>query len=158
MAPLDSVIERARRLGTALVVGEGGDAVRGQTPRAATVGVAEGGNSALLPAPSARTAVRERRLIGCGHAATQGPSVLLLGTQSSPRGQSVRDYDSGGSGQLCIASRQEEVAYANVKVDGDVTLKVQTNSGATVSGRFVVQGLHACTARFLWRLWCNSCS
>ena len=36
--------------------------------------------------------------------------------------------------------RREEAAYVNVKVDGDVTLKVQTNSGARVSGRFVVQG------------------
>ena len=36
--------------------------------------------------------------------------------------------------------RQEEAAYVNVKVDGDATLKVQTNSGARVSGRFVVQG------------------
>ncbi len=37
--------------------------------------------------------------------------------------------------------RQEEGAYVNVKVDGDVALRVQTNSGATVSGRFVVQGI-----------------
>jgi len=36
--------------------------------------------------------------------------------------------------------RQEEAAYINVKVDGDATLKVQTNTGARVSGRFVVQG------------------
>jgi hypothetical protein len=36
--------------------------------------------------------------------------------------------------------RQEEAAYINVKVDGDVTLKVHTNTGARVSGRFVVQG------------------
>jgi hypothetical protein len=36
--------------------------------------------------------------------------------------------------------RQEEAAYLKVKVDGDVTLKVQTNTGAEVSGRFVVQG------------------
>ena len=36
--------------------------------------------------------------------------------------------------------RQEEAAYLKVKVDGDVTLKVQTNTGAKVSGRFVVQG------------------
>ena len=36
--------------------------------------------------------------------------------------------------------RQEEAAYLNVKVNGDVTLKVQTNAGAKVSGRFVVQG------------------
>jgi hypothetical protein len=36
--------------------------------------------------------------------------------------------------------RQEEAAYLKVKVDRDVTLKVQTNTGAKVSGRFVVQG------------------
>ena len=36
--------------------------------------------------------------------------------------------------------RQEEAAYVNVTVDGDVTLKVQTNSGARLSGRVVVQG------------------
>ena len=36
--------------------------------------------------------------------------------------------------------RQEEAAYVNVTVDGDATLKVQTNPGARVSGRFVVQG------------------
>ena len=36
--------------------------------------------------------------------------------------------------------RQEEAAYLKVKVDGDVTLKVQTNAGAKVSGGFVVQG------------------
>jgi hypothetical protein len=36
--------------------------------------------------------------------------------------------------------RQEEAAYLNVKVNGDVTLKIQTNAGAKVSGRFVVQG------------------
>lgn len=36
--------------------------------------------------------------------------------------------------------RQEEATYVHVKVDADVTLKVQTNSGATVSGRVVVQG------------------
>jgi hypothetical protein len=36
--------------------------------------------------------------------------------------------------------RQGEAAYVNVKVDGDVTLKVQTNSGARASGRFLVQG------------------
>jgi Carboxypeptidase regulatory-like domain len=36
--------------------------------------------------------------------------------------------------------RQEESAYLKVKVDGDVALQVQTNAGAKVSGRFVVQG------------------
>lgn len=36
--------------------------------------------------------------------------------------------------------RQEEAAYLEVEVDGDVTLKVRTNTGAKVSGRFVVQG------------------
>jgi hypothetical protein len=36
--------------------------------------------------------------------------------------------------------RQEEAAYVKVKVNGDVTLKVRTNAGAKVSGRFVVQG------------------
>jgi len=36
--------------------------------------------------------------------------------------------------------RQEEAAYLKVKVDGDVTLKLRTNNGAKVSGRFVVQG------------------
>jgi hypothetical protein len=36
--------------------------------------------------------------------------------------------------------RQEEAAYLNVKVDGDVTWKVQTNAGAKVSGHFVVHG------------------
>jgi hypothetical protein len=36
--------------------------------------------------------------------------------------------------------RQEEAAYLEVTVDGDATLKVQTNNGANVSGRFVVQG------------------
>jgi hypothetical protein len=41
---------------------------------------------------------------------------------------------------VSASSRHEEAAYLNVKVDGDVTLKVQTNTGAKVSGRFVVQG------------------
>jgi hypothetical protein len=41
---------------------------------------------------------------------------------------------------VSTSSRQEEAAYVNVKVDGHVTLKVQTNAGARVSGRFVVQG------------------
>jgi hypothetical protein len=41
---------------------------------------------------------------------------------------------------VSTSHRQEEAAYVNVKVDGDVTLKVQMNSGAKVSGRFVVQG------------------
>jgi hypothetical protein len=36
--------------------------------------------------------------------------------------------------------RREEAAYVNVRVTGDATLKVQTNTGANVSGRFVVQG------------------
>ena len=36
--------------------------------------------------------------------------------------------------------RQEEAAYVNLKVDGDVRLRVQTNSGARVSGRFVFRG------------------
>lgn len=36
--------------------------------------------------------------------------------------------------------RQEEAAYLKVKVDEDVVLKVETNTGAKVSGRFVVQG------------------
>ena len=36
--------------------------------------------------------------------------------------------------------RQEEAAYVDVNVSGDVTLKVQTNPGAKLSGRFVVEG------------------
>jgi hypothetical protein len=43
--------------------------------------------------------------------------------------------------------RQEEAAYLNVKVDGDATLKVQTNAGAKVAGRFVVQGTPGATNR-----------
>jgi hypothetical protein len=44
---------------------------------------------------------------------------------------------------VSTSSRQEEAAYVNVKVERDATLKVQTNSGARVSGRFVVKGLRA---------------
>ncbi|MEO5898106.1 MAG: carboxypeptidase-like regulatory domain-containing protein [Vicinamibacterales bacterium] len=41
---------------------------------------------------------------------------------------------------VSTSHRQEEAAYVDVIVDGDITLNVQTNSGGTVSGRFVVQG------------------
>ena len=36
--------------------------------------------------------------------------------------------------------RREEAAYLNVTVDGDASVKVQTNAGARISGRFVLQG------------------
>lgn len=42
---------------------------------------------------------------------------------------------------IVSTSRLQEAAYVNLKIDGDMTLKVQTNSGAKVSGRFVVQGV-----------------
>ena len=57
-------------------------------------------------------------------------------------GQLVFDNVPPGDYYLIVSTsyRQEEAAYVNVKVDGDVTLKVQTNSGAKISGRFVFQG------------------
>ena len=63
-------------------------------------------------------------------------------TSRQDNGQLVFSDVPPGDYYLIVSTsyRQEEAAYINVKVDGDVTLKVQTNSGARVSGRFVVQG------------------
>jgi hypothetical protein len=57
-------------------------------------------------------------------------------------GQFVFSEVPGGEYYLIVSTsyRQEEAAYLNVKIDRDATLRVQTNSGARVSGRFVVQG------------------
>jgi hypothetical protein len=57
-------------------------------------------------------------------------------------GQLVFSDVAPGDYYLIVSTsyRQEEAAYVNVRVDGDVTLKVQTNSGARVSGSFVIQG------------------
>ena len=41
---------------------------------------------------------------------------------------------------IVSTSRLQEATYVNLRIDGDVALKVQTNTGAKVSGRFVVQG------------------
>ena len=41
---------------------------------------------------------------------------------------------------IVSTSGLQEAAYVDVNVDGDVTLSVQTNTGAKVSGRFVFQG------------------
>jgi hypothetical protein len=41
---------------------------------------------------------------------------------------------------IVSTSRLQEATYVNLRIDGDVTLKAQTNTGAKVSGRFVVQG------------------
>jgi hypothetical protein len=94
----DSERTRARRFACAYS-GDGSTRSTGSRARAARQ--LEG--PCDQPGAADRAAVHERMSIGCGHAAAQGPSVLLPETQSSPRGQSVRDYDSGGSGQLCFA-------------------------------------------------------
>lgn len=57
-------------------------------------------------------------------------------------GQFVFSDVSPGGYYLIVSTsyRQEEAAYVNVTIDKDTTLKVQTNTGAKVSGRIVVQG------------------
>lgn len=69
-------------------------------------------------------------------------SSSMRQTSRQDDGQLVFSDVSPGDYYLIVSTsyRQEEAAYVNVKVDGDATLKVQTNSGARVSGRFVVQG------------------
>lgn len=74
-----------------------------------------------------------------------GPVYLASSMRQASRqdnGQLLFSDVPPGEYYLVVSSsyRQEELAYVNVKVDGDVTLKAQTNSGAKVSGRFVVQG------------------
>jgi hypothetical protein len=70
-------------------------------------------------------------------------SSSMRQTSRQDDGQLVFSDVPPGDYYLIVSTsyRQEEAAYVNVKVDGDVTLKVQTNSGARVSGRFVIQGL-----------------
>lgn len=69
-------------------------------------------------------------------------SSSMLQTHRADDGRFVFADVPPGEYYLIVSTsyRQEEAAYVNVKVNGDVTLKVQTNSGAKVSGRFVVQG------------------
>jgi Carboxypeptidase regulatory-like domain len=69
-------------------------------------------------------------------------SSSMRQTSRQDDGQLVFSDVPQGDYYLIVSTshRQEEAAYVNVKVDGDVTLRVQTNSGARVSGRFVVQG------------------
>ncbi len=69
-------------------------------------------------------------------------SSSMRQTSRQDDGQLVFSDVPSGDYYLIVSTsyRQEEAAYVNVKVDADVTLKVQTNSGARVSGRFVLQG------------------
>ena len=69
-------------------------------------------------------------------------SSSMRQTNRSDGGQFVFSEVPPGDYYLIVSTsfRQEEAAYLKVKVDGDVTLKVRTNSGSKVSGRFVVQG------------------
>ena len=87
-----------------------------------------------------RSAVRRRRRSITS--ATRYFSSSMRQTSRQDDGQLVFSDVPPGDYHLIVSTshRQEEAAYVNVKVDGDVTLKVQTNSGARVSGRFVVQG------------------
>lgn len=75
----------------------------------------------------------------------EGAVDLMSSTRQASRpenGEFVFSEVPLGDYDLIVSTsyRQEEAAYVNVKVDGDVTLKLQTNTGARVSGRFVVQG------------------
>lgn len=71
--------------------------------------------------------------------------VYLSSSMRSARrqdGRLVFDNVPPGDYYLIVSKGvdMEEAAYVDVKIDGDATLKVQTNTGATVSGRFVIQG------------------
>jgi hypothetical protein len=69
-------------------------------------------------------------------------SSSMRQTHCTDSGQFIfREVAPGDYDLIVNASyRQEEAAYINVKVNGDITLKAQTNLGAKVSGRFFVQG------------------
>lgn len=109
-------------------------------------------NFSLASGPLARVAIDaiDSRGLPLGREASATLNLLSDAYLSS----SIRQTSRQDDGQLVLSDvppgdyylivstsyRQEEAAYVNVKVDGNVTLKVQTNSGAKVSGRFVVQG------------------
>ena len=69
-------------------------------------------------------------------------SSSMRQTSRADGGQFVFREVPPGDYYLIVSTsyRQEEAAYVKVTVNGDVTLKVQTNAGAKVSGRFIVQG------------------
>jgi hypothetical protein len=109
-------------------------------------------NFSLAPGPLARVAIDavDSGGLPLGREASATLNLLSDVYLSSSMRQTSRQDDGQlvfsdvppGDYYLIVSTsyRQEEAAYVNVKVDGDVTLKVQTNSGARVSGRFVVQG------------------
>jgi hypothetical protein len=109
-------------------------------------------NFSLASGPLARVAIDAVDSLGqpLGREASATLNVVSDVQLSSSMRQASRQ-DSGrlvfsdvpfGEYYLVVStsSRLEEAAYVNVTVDGDVTLKVQTNAGARVSGRVVVQG------------------
>ena len=69
-------------------------------------------------------------------------SSSMRQTTRNDEGQFMFSEVPHGEYYLIVSTsyRQEEAAYLDVKVDGDLMLKVQTNAGARISGRFVVQG------------------
>jgi hypothetical protein len=109
-------------------------------------------NVALASGPLARVAIDAVDSRGVPLGPEASATLTLLGdvyffhsTRQASRqddGPLVFSDVPSGDYYLIVGTsyRQEEAAYVNVKVDGDATLKVQTNSGARVSGRFVVHG------------------
>jgi hypothetical protein len=109
-------------------------------------------NFSLASGPLARVAVEA--LDSHGQPLGREASATLNSVSDVYLSSSMRRSNRGDDGQFVFSEvppgdyylivdtsyRQEEAAYVNVKVNGDVTLKVQTNSGAKLSGRFVVQG------------------
>jgi hypothetical protein len=110
-------------------------------------------NFSLASGPLARVAIDavDSRGLPLGREASATLNVLsdvqffsssMRQTSRQDDGQFVFSDIPRGDYYLIVSTshRREEAAYVNVKIDGDITLKVQTNSGARVSGRFVVQG------------------
>lgn len=108
-------------------------------------------NLSLASGPLARIAIDavDSRGLPLGREASAtlslpGDMYLSSSMRSASRqddGQLVFSDVPRGDYYLIVSTRSgQEAAYVNVKVEGDATLKVQTNSGARLSGRVVVQG------------------
>lgn len=109
-------------------------------------------NFTLATGPLARVAINavDSRGLPLGREASATLNFISDVYFSSSMRQTNRQNDGSlvfsdvpyGDYYLIVSTsyRQEESAYVNVKITGDVTIKVQTNTGARVSGRFVIQG------------------
>ena len=109
-------------------------------------------NFALTSGPLARVAIDAVDSSGrpLGREASATLNSLGDAYLSSSSRQAHRDEDGRflfaeippGPYYLIVSTsyRREEAAYVDITVDADVTLKVQTNAGARISGRIVLQG------------------